>query len=137
MFKNVGADRITVAEALAHPWLARPLVPSSGAMSDADGEGGSGPVPSEGMSEAERAALVADMERRRVEVDRIKREEKEQAVRAKEEARRFVQAGVQGQDTLALCLCVYGQTRALPRARCFFPRPCSFQWSAGVGGGGV
>ncbi len=120
MFKNVGADRITVAEALAHPWLARPLVPSSGAMSDADGEGGSGPVPSEGMSEAERAALVADMERRRVEVDRIKREEKEQAVRAKEEARRFVQAGGQGHGTLALCLCVYGPTRALPRARCCF-----------------
>ncbi len=90
MFRNLGAERITVADALLHPWLT-PAVPvgvPAGAMSD-----GEGVVTGLGgceVSEGERAALVADMERRRAEVNRINAEEKEAARRAKQEARRCV-----------------------------------------------
>ncbi len=94
MFRNVGAERITVADALLHPWLT-PAVPvgvPAGAMSD--GEGVVAGLGGCEVSEGERAALVADMERRRAEVNRINAEEKEAARRAKQEARRCVWLGV-------------------------------------------
>ena len=65
MFKDRGADRITVAEVLAHPWLAGELGPAD-------------------------AVLVADLQRRKLEVRRQKAEEKEKAMRAKEAERRYV-----------------------------------------------
>jgi hypothetical protein len=75
MFKNVGAERITVAEALAHPWLAAAIDGPEGIAAGGPAAGGS-------------AVLIADMERRRAEVKRQKAAEKEKAMREKEEERR-------------------------------------------------
>ncbi len=64
MFKNIGAERPTVAEVLAHPWLAGEL----------------GPVDD---------MLRADLRRRVEEVRKQKREEREKAAREKEAARQL------------------------------------------------
>ena len=67
MLKDRPADRISVADVLAHPWLAGELGPAD-------------------------AVLVADLQRRKAEVKRQKQEEKEKALRARDAERRCVHA---------------------------------------------